>query len=120
MCAITQPSSSPAIKLNNAAIIMRKKSICTVSSSVILLSLSSHLSACAILRLLYTLNVFVFCGDSMSYKEGFEDAMELCISESEDVASKKNALERMKYILTLVKEDKFDRLKKELGILLSR
>jgi len=46
--------------------------------------------------------------------------MELCISESEDVASKKNALERMKYILTLVKEDKFDRLKKELGILLSR
>jgi len=50
----------------------------------------------------------------LSYAEGFEDAVELCISETEDANSKKNALEKMKDILVLVKEDKFERLKKML------
>jgi hypothetical protein len=51
----------------------------------------------------------------MSYAEGFEDAIELCIAESEDACDKAKALEKMKDLLVLVKEEKFDRLKKMLG-----
>jgi hypothetical protein len=51
----------------------------------------------------------------LSYPEGFEDAIELCIAESEDAKDKTEALEKMKDLLVLVKEDKFDRLKKMLG-----
>jgi hypothetical protein len=51
----------------------------------------------------------------MSYQEGFEDAIELCIAESEDSPSKEQALAKMHELLVLVKEDKFDRLKKMLG-----
>jgi hypothetical protein len=51
----------------------------------------------------------------MSYQEGFEDAIELCIAESEDSASKEKALAKLRDLLVLVKEDKFDRLKKMLG-----
>lgn len=52
---------------------------------------------------------------AMSYRDGFEDAIELCIAESEDSNDKEKALEKMKDLLVLVKEDKFDRLKKMLG-----
>ena len=51
----------------------------------------------------------------MSYQEGFEDAIELCLAESEDCSTKENALEKMRDLLVLVKEQKFDRLKKMLG-----
>lgn len=50
----------------------------------------------------------------VSYRQGFEDAVELCIAETEDANSKKNAVEKMRDILVLVKEDKFERLKKML------
>jgi hypothetical protein len=51
----------------------------------------------------------------VSYAEGFEDAIELCIDETEDSTDKSKALERMRDLLVLVKEEKFDRLKKMLG-----
>ncbi len=51
----------------------------------------------------------------MSYSEGFEDALELCMAETSDANSKENALKKMRELLVLVKEDKFDRLKKMLG-----
>ena len=51
----------------------------------------------------------------MSYQQGFEDAVELCIAETEDCCDRIKALEKMKDLLVLVKEDKFDRLKKMLG-----
>ena len=51
----------------------------------------------------------------MSYQDGFEDAVELCIAETEDSNDKVKALEKLKDLLVLVKEQKFDRLKKMLG-----
>lgn len=53
-----------------------------------------------------------------TYREGFEDAIELCIAETEDASNKATALDKMKDLLVLVKEDKFDRLKKMWGQLL--
>ncbi len=52
---------------------------------------------------------------SLSYPKGFEDAIELCIAETEDASEKAIALEKMKDLLVLVKEEKFDSLKKMLG-----
>lgn len=54
-------------------------------------------------------------GICLSYQEGFEDAIELCLAESEDCSTKEDALEKMRNLLVLVKEQKFDRLKKMLG-----
>ena len=51
----------------------------------------------------------------MSYQQGFEDAVELCIAETEDSSDKGKVLEKLKDLLVLVKEEKFDRLKKMLG-----
>lgn len=51
----------------------------------------------------------------MSYAEGFEDGVELCIAESEDAGTKTEALAKLRDLLVLVKEDKFDRLKRMLG-----
>jgi hypothetical protein len=51
----------------------------------------------------------------LSYQEGFEDALELCLAETEDCQTKEVALEKMRDLLVLVKEQKFDRLKKMLG-----
>lgn len=50
----------------------------------------------------------------MSYTQGFEDAVELCIAETEDAESKKKAVKKMNNILVLVKENKFERLKRML------
>ena len=50
----------------------------------------------------------------MSYAQGFEDAVELCIAEMEDAESKEKALNKMNEILVLVKENKFQRLKRML------
>ena len=52
---------------------------------------------------------------TLSYTEGFEDAIELCIAETEDSGDKGKALAKMKDLLVLIKEEKFDRLKKMLG-----
>lgn len=51
----------------------------------------------------------------VDYAEGFEDAVELCIAETEDSKDQKKALAKMKDVLVLVKERKFDRLRKMLG-----
>jgi len=51
----------------------------------------------------------------MSYTDGFEDALELAIAETEDAKSKQHALKKLHDLLVLVKEDKFDKLKKMLG-----
>jgi len=50
-----------------------------------------------------------------SYQEGFEDSLELCLTEVKRSNSKKDAVERIKYLLGLVKEHKFDRIKQLLG-----
>jgi len=53
----------------------------------------------------------------MSYEEGFEDAVELCMDEAERAPDKQGVLKRLEYILGLVKEHKFDRIKRMLGSL---
>jgi hypothetical protein len=53
----------------------------------------------------------------MSYQEGFEDSLELCLLEVKKLKSKKDALERIQYLLGLVKERKFDRIKEMIGAL---
>ena len=52
-----------------------------------------------------------------TYQEGFEDSLELCLAEVKRSNSKKDAVERIKYLLGLVKEHKFDRIKQILGAL---
>lgn len=51
----------------------------------------------------------------MSYQNGFEDAVELCIAETEDSKTKKAAVEKMDEILTLIKENKLHQIKIKLG-----
>lgn len=48
----------------------------------------------------------------MGYQNGFEDAIELCIAETEDSIDKESALKKMKEFLVSIKESKFDKLKK--------
>lgn len=50
----------------------------------------------------------------MSYHDGFEDAAELSLSEVRNSKSVTEAIDRLNDILSLVKEDKFDRIKKML------
>jgi len=54
----------------------------------------------------------------MSYREGFEDATEMCLKELNDAKSKAQAASKIQYLLSLVKADKFDRIKQMLGTLL--
>jgi hypothetical protein len=67
------------------------------------------------LNLSESLRTLLQKGRDLSYQEGFEDAIELCLAESEDCLSKEAALEKMRDLLVLVKEQKFDRLKRMLG-----
>lgn len=53
----------------------------------------------------------------MDYQNGFEDAVELCITEIEDSTNKRTALEKMNEILALIKENKFEQIKHKLGII---
>ena len=53
----------------------------------------------------------------MSYEEGFEDAIELCMDEAEKPPDKQYAVKRLEYILGLVKEHKFEKIKRMLGSL---
>jgi len=53
----------------------------------------------------------------MSYQDGFEDATELCLRELCEAKSRTEARRRVKYLLDLVKEDKFDKIKQMLGAL---
>jgi hypothetical protein len=51
----------------------------------------------------------------MSYEERFEDAVELCMDEVERSPNKQAVVQRLKHILGLVKEHKFERMKRMLG-----
>ncbi|MGQ9565901.1 MAG: hypothetical protein ACUVT5_05080 [Candidatus Bathyarchaeales archaeon] len=53
----------------------------------------------------------------MSYQEGFEDSLELCLIEVKKSKTKKAALGRLQYFLGLVKEHKLDRIKEAIGAL---
>lgn len=53
----------------------------------------------------------------MSYQEGFEDSLELCLSEVKKSTSKKDAVHRIQYLLGLIKEHKLDRVKQMIGVL---
>ncbi|MFQ5758371.1 MAG: hypothetical protein ACE5IF_01690 [Candidatus Bathyarchaeia archaeon] len=50
-----------------------------------------------------------------TYQEGFEDSLELCLTEVKNSNSKKDAIARIRYLLGLVKEHKFDRLREMIG-----
>ncbi len=50
-----------------------------------------------------------------SYEEGFEDALQLCHTELKKSNCKKDALSKVEYLLGLVMEHKFDRIKQMLG-----
>jgi len=52
-----------------------------------------------------------------SYREGFEDSLELCLEEVVKSKGRQDALQRIRYLLGLVKEHKFDRIKEMLGAL---
>lgn len=54
----------------------------------------------------------------MSYRDGFEAATELCLKELNEADSKEKASEKLQYILSLVKEDKLEKIKQMLGTLL--
>ncbi len=53
--------------------------------------------------------------DVTTYQEGFEDSLELCLTEVKSSNSKKDAIARIRYLLGLVKEHKFDRLREMIG-----
>jgi len=53
----------------------------------------------------------------LSYRDGFEDSLELCLDEVRKARGKQDALQRIRYMLGLVKESKFDRIKEMLGAL---
>lgn len=53
----------------------------------------------------------------MSYQEGFEDSLELCLDEVKGSNNKEEAIQRIQYLLGLVKEHKFDRIKQMIGAL---
>jgi len=50
----------------------------------------------------------------MSYEQGFEDCAELCYAEAGEAKDKEEAMKRLRYIVGLVKQKKFDRLKRML------
>ena len=53
----------------------------------------------------------------LSYAEGFEDAAELCLHELKKAKDLEDAKERVKKIIQLVKERKFERIKSMLALL---
>jgi len=54
--------------------------------------------------------------DGESYRRGFEDAVELCLSEISRAKSLEEAGRRVGDVLSLVKEDKLERLKQMLWL----
>ena len=53
----------------------------------------------------------------MSYENGFEDALELCWNEAQEVENKEALIERIEYFIRLVKESKMDKVKQMIGVL---
>jgi len=52
-----------------------------------------------------------------NFEEGFEAALQLCHSELKKSCSKRDALGRVEYLIGLVMEHKFDRIRQMLGAL---
>jgi len=48
------------------------------------------------------------------YRRGFEDAVELCLASINETGKLEDARERIEEYLSLIKEDKIERLKKSL------
>jgi len=48
------------------------------------------------------------------YRRGFEDAVELCLASINETENLEDARERIQEYLSLIKEDKIERLKKSL------
>jgi len=55
--------------------------------------------------------------DRESYKRGFEDCVELCLSAISESGSLEEAKRRVEEILGLIKEDKIERLKRMLWMI---
>ena len=55
--------------------------------------------------------------DRESYRRGFEDAAELCLSEINESKTLKEAKQRVETVLSLIKEDKLERLKQILWVI---
>jgi len=51
----------------------------------------------------------------MGYQNGFEDAIELCLSEIVESKSKKEAVKKIKGLLGIMKSNKFERIRQKLG-----
>ena len=58
--------------------------------------------------------LYILEDEKVSYEQGFEDAVELCIAETEDAGAKEDAVKKMNDLLVLVKENKFARIKRML------
>jgi len=52
-----------------------------------------------------------------NFEEGFEAALQLCHSELKKSNTKRDALSRVEYLIGLVLEHKFDRIRQMLGAL---
>jgi hypothetical protein len=59
----------------------------------------------------------VLQSDMETYMKGFEDALELAYAEVVAAKTKKYVLERLQYLLGLIKERKFNQLRQRLGAL---
>ncbi len=57
--------------------------------------------------------------DRESYRRGFEDATEFCLDEVNDSRSLEEARHRIEEVLSLIKEDKLERLKQMLWMISS-
>ena len=55
--------------------------------------------------------------DSEGYKRGFEDSVELCLSEVSKAKSLEEARKRLEEIWSLIKEDKIERIKRMLWLI---
>jgi len=55
--------------------------------------------------------------DRESYRRGFEDAVELCLAELNDSNILEKAKKRLEEVLSLIKEDKIERLKRMLWMI---
>jgi len=55
--------------------------------------------------------------DEVTYRDGFEDALELCLAEVSNAETKEKAVVKMEEWLGLIKEDKLERLKRMLWMI---
>lgn len=51
----------------------------------------------------------------MSYQNGFEDAVELCLSEILESKSNEEAIKKIKHLLGIMKSNKFESIRQKIG-----